>query len=385
VRQVNMQRVLEALRTSGPSSQAALARLTQLSPATVNNIAKALHAEGTVEIQPINGRESLVTLVSNHGAVVSIQVNVASVHGALFDFARGVRHDAAVEFEEGSDEEGGNPALVAEMVRSLAAQSGLAVQDLAGVAVGMQAPIARSSGMVASWARLQLRGWDDVVIGEALEEALGVPVIAENDANLAALAEWTWGVGRGCADFMYITCAVGTGGGIILDGKIYRGGDGMAGEIGHLVLEQNGPVCFCGSRGCLTMYVAERSILRALEASGGAHQSLEEVIDSARQGDAACQRVLHDAGRYLGRALANTAKVLAPSVIAIGGTLGDAGPLLFDSLQSSVEVNSLKAVSPTIRFVPAQIKRHATIYGGVAAVLARVGQGVSAPPEWMTR
>jgi predicted NBD/HSP70 family sugar kinase len=159
----------------------------------------------------------------------------------------------------------------------------------------------------------------------------------------------------------------------------------MAGEIGHMVLEQNGPVCFCGSRGCLTMYVSERSILLALEASGATKRSLQEVIKSARQGDAACQRVIHDAGRYLGRALANAAKLLAPSVIAIGGTLGNAGPLLLDSLRSSVEVNSLTAVSPTVQFRTAQIKKDATLYGGVAAVLARVGQGVSAPPEWMKR
>jgi predicted NBD/HSP70 family sugar kinase/biotin operon repressor len=385
VRRGNTQRVLETLRKAGPSSQASLARTVELSPATVNNIVKALRAEGAVEIQPLNGRESLVALVSGQGAVVSVQVNVGSIRGALFDFGAGVRYDAVVNFEEGSDTEGGSPALVVDMVRSLAEEAGMEVDELAGVAVGMQAPIARPSGTVASWARLQLKSWQDVVIEEALEAEFGVPVIAENDANLAALAEWTWGAGRGYADFLYVACSAGIGGGFVLDGKIYRGGDGMAGEIGHMVLEPNGPVCFCGSRGCLTTFASERSILLALEASGGDQRSLRDVVEAARQGDPACQRVLYETGRHLGRALASAAKLMSPSMIVIGGVLGEAGSLVFKSLLSSVEVNSLRAVSPSVRFRAAEIGGDAALFGGVAAVMERVGQGVSALPSWGKR
>ena len=382
-RQANVRKVLDALRLEGPSSQALLARKTELSPATVNNIVRKLREDGQAEIRPVNGRESLVALVSKQGAVVSVQVNVDSVHGALFDFARSSRFDERVELEEGTDQEGGSPALVEDMVQSLATRAGMAVAELDGVAVAMQGPIGKSTGMVMSWARRQLPNWEGVAIEEALREALGVPVVAENDANLGALAEWTWGAGRGSSEFLYVTCAAGIGGGFVLDGKIYRGGDGMAGEIGHIVIEPNGPVCFCGSRGCLNTFASERSILLALRGYSGSMRSLGEVIEAARHNDPACQRVLFEAGRYLGRALANTAKAMAPSVIAIGGELAEAGPLVFDSMRSSVELNSLLAASPTMRFRQARIGEEAALFGGVAALQQRLGLGASSLPDWM--
>ncbi|MEU4896424.1 ROK family transcriptional regulator [Streptomyces sp. NPDC044780] len=384
-RQGSVRRVLEALRLNGPSSQADLARRTQLSRATVNGIVKTLREEGVAETRPVNGREFLIALVSRQGAVVSVQVNVTSLRVALFDFGGHARHDASVAFEVGTGEEGGHPGLVADMVRSLTARAGLQPDDLAGVAVGMQAPLARATGTVTSWARRQLPAWRDVAVAQTLHEALGVPVWAENDANLAALAEWTWGAGQGAAEFLYVMCSAGVGGGLVIDGRIYRGGDGLAGEIGHMVLEPAGPVCFCGSRGCLTTFVSERSILLALESSGSSHTSLGEVVDSARRGDPACRRVLYEAGRHLGRAFANTAKLMAPSVVAVGGTLGAAGPLVFDSLVSSAEVQSLKVASPAIRFLPAVLGDEATLLGGVAMVLTETGSGASTLPRWTRR
>lgn len=384
VRRANTERVLDALRASGPSSQAALARRTGLSPATINTIVKTLRHQRIATVVPLNKRESLVSLVAAPQAIMSVQVNVTGVHAALFDFGAESRTDHVVPVEVVGSEGGGDPDLVEAAIRDLATRAGVRVSDLAGVAIGMQGPISRSNGAVFSWARLQLPGWRDVPIAEHLSNSLGVPVIADNDANLAALAEWTWGAGRGAEDFLYVICSSGIGGGIIIDGSIYRGGDGMAGEIGHMVLEQDGPVCFCGSRGCLTTFASERSILATLANSGAERATLQDVIESARRGDPASQRVLFEAGRHLGRALANTAKVIAPSVIAIGGALGAAGSLVFDSLRSSVEINSLRAVSPAIRFRAAQIGGDETLLGGLAAVLTATGQGISALPRWST-
>ncbi|WP_067665028.1 ROK family transcriptional regulator [Nocardia miyunensis] len=385
VRRGNVERLLEALRTHGPSSQAALARRTQLSPATVNSIVKDLRAEGTAEIQPVNGRESLVALVAQQGVMVSTQVNTDSITAALFDFRTGSRHDAALTRGTDFDIEGGGPRDVADLIHTLANEAGVQVGDLAGVGVAMQGPISTVTGTAASWARLQLPGWNDTPVAGTLGDLLGVPVVADNDANLAALAEWTWGAGRGCTDFLYVMCSAQIGGGIVLDGKVHRGGDGLAGEIGHIVLDRNGPVCFCGSRGCLTTVASERSILSTLAASGTIKHALPEVIDGAREGDPACQRVLYEAGLALGRALANTAKVIAPSVIAIGGLLGQAGPIMFESVRSSAEISSLLAVSPGIEFRAARIGADAALLGGLASVLTLTAQGISTLPEWTTR
>ncbi|GAA4660584.1 ROK family transcriptional regulator [Amycolatopsis dongchuanensis] len=373
--------MLEALRSDGPSSQAALARRTRLSAATVNNIVKQLRAEGAAEIRPVNGRESVVSLVSSRGAVVSVQVNVASLHAALFDFVHRARYDVMIPF--GAGHEGGSPALVTEVVGSLVAEAGLGMADLSGVAVGMQAPIARPTGVVTSWARLQLPRWKDVVVADHLGAELGVPVVADNDANLAALAEWTWGAGQGTDTFLYVLSSEQVGGGLVLGGRIHRGGDGLAGEIGHAVLEPGGPVCFCGNRGCLTTFVAERPILATLEAAAGARaSSLADVIAAARGGDPACARVLFEAGRHLGRAFANAAKLVAPSVIAVGGLLGEAGELVFDGLNSSVEISNLRTVAPTLSVQLARLGADATLLGGLAAMMDHLGQGLSVLPEW---
>lgn len=381
-RRGNIQLVLDALRQEGPSSQASLARRTRLSPATVNNIVKDLRAQGVAEVQSINGRESLVTLVAGRGSVVVVEVTIPSVRAALFNFDGHVRYDTAVTFAADPGTGGGEPGLAVDMVRSLIAEAGVGLADLTGIAVSMQAPIARATGTVTSWARSQIPRWSDVAIEQFFAEEFAVPVVAENDANLAALAEWTWGAGRGAAEFLYVMCSSGVGGGLIIDGRIYRGGDGLAGEIGHMVVDHNGPVCFCGSRGCLTMFTSERSILLALESSGGNPRSLPDVIESAGRGDPACRLVLFEAGRYLGRALANAAKVMAPSVIAVGGVLAEAGPLVFDSLRTSAEVHSLHVVSPSVEFRSAQFRADASLFGGLAAVLARVGQGASTLPAW---
>lgn len=381
-RRGSIQLVLDALRHEGPSSQASLARRTRLSPATVNNIVKALQAQGIAEIQSVNGRESLVTLVAGRGSVVVVEVTISSVRAALFNFDGHVRYDTSAAFAAEPGAGGGDPAMAMGMVRSLTAEAGVSTADLTGIAVSMQAPIARAAGTITSWARSQIPRWADVPIEELFAKEFAVPVVAENDANLAALAEWTWGAGRGAAEFLYVMCSSGVGGGLIIDGRIYRGGDGLAGEIGHMVVDHNGPVCFCGSRGCLTMFTSERSILVALESSGGAPRSLPGVIESAGRGDPACRLILFEAGRYLGRALANAAKVMAPSVIAVGGVLAEAGPLVFDSLRSSAEVHSLHVVSPSVEFRAAQFGSDASLFGGLAAVLARVGQGASTLPAW---
>lgn len=383
VRGSSAQRVVETLRLDGPSSQAALARSTELSPATVNNIVKTLRADGVVEIEKVNGRESLVTLVSHRGAFVAVEVNVASARAALFDFGGRARHDAVVEFPVATEGEGGDPERVKDLIRSLAERAGFEVARLSGVAIGMQAPIARETGAVTSWARLQFPAWNNLAIEHVFADSLGVPVVAENDANLAALAEWTWGTGRGVAEFLYVMCSSGVGGGFVLGGEIYRGGDGLAGEIGHLVLDQNGPVCFCGSRGCLTTFASERSILSALASSGSPKHSLRAVIEGASRGEPACQRILYEAGRALGRAFANTAKIMAPSMITVGGVLAEAGPLVFEGMRSSVEINSLRAASPSIQFRAAHLKTDATLIGGLAALLTKVGQGASTLPAWI--
>ena len=377
----NTHLIVDELRSFGPLSQAMLARQTGLSPASVNNIIHALRKDNVVSVEAINGREALVRLATTKGAVGSVNVGPEVMIGALVSFDLERRFDVVLRPPAG--QAGTSPEMVLELLETLTRQAGIKVADLAGVAIALQAPIERSSGAVTSWAASRLPSWRDMSLQRHFAEELGVLVIVDNDANLAALAEWSWGSGRGSEDFLYVICSEQIGGGLIINGKIYHGGTGLAGEIGHVVLTETGPLCFCGSRGCLSAYASERAILSKLQVSESAKTSLKDVIASARSGDVACQLVLHEAGRSLGQALANAARLIAPSVISIGGELGEAGAFVYDGLRSVFDAPNMKAITASIRICVGEMPGDATLLGGVAAVLASLNKGLSAWPGWM--
>lgn len=259
----------------------------------------------------------------------------------------------------------------------------MTITDVSGIAISIIAPLDINSETIISWSAGRLPGWRDIKIKSFFENELKIPVVIGNDANHSTMAEWVWGVGRGIDNFVYIACSKQIGGGIIINNHIYKGGNGMAAEFGHLIIDNSGPVCFCGCRGCLNTFISERAIIMNLSKSESYKNSLNEIILAASDGDAACQRVLFEAGRDLGKALANIAKILAPGVIAIGGDLSTAGPLFFDSLMATIEEHNLGAVSTTIDFKLAQLTNQPEILGGIAALLEQNNQGMNHLPDWM--
>lgn len=383
LRNVSVGLVLDLLRNEGPTSQASIARKTGLSPATVNNVIQLLRKEGVADFEWINGREALVTLISTKGVMMSVMVSADFIHGAVFSFEQQERHDL-LAYPDALLDQQNTPESLAAFIEQLAAMANVNVAGLTGVSISIQAPVDKKTGTIAVWSAGRLPGWKDIPIKEKLESLLDVNVHVDNDANLATYAEWTWGAGRGVDCFLYLSCSRQIGSGLIIDGKVHNGSNGMAGELGHLVIDKAGPVCFCGSRGCLTTLVSERAILRILDDTENAKSSLAEVIASANEGDAACQRVLYEAGHNVGQALANTAKIVAPGIVAIGGELGSAWQYIKDSLRVATEENNLDNVSPGIQFVPGVLMKDAVLLGGVASLLSQSGQGISDLPDWMT-
>lgn len=384
LRNVSVGLVLDLLRNDGPTSQASIARKTGLSPATVNNVIQLLRKDGVADFEWINGREALVSLISTKGVMISVMVSLDSIYGAIFSFEQQERHDLLLKTLDLPDQQS-SPDTLANFIKELTSLAGVTVSSLAGISVSFQAPVDSNTGMIAIWSAGHMTGWRDIPLKEKLESLLDTRVQIENDANLATYAEWTWGAGRGADCFLYLSCSRQIGSGLIIDGKLHHGSNGMAGELGHLVIDKSGPVCFCGSRGCLTTLVSERALLGVLSGSENTKSSLAEVIASAQNGDAACQRVLYEAGHHIGQALANTAKIIAPSIIVIGGELGNAWQFIKDSLRVATEENNLNNVSPGIQFVPGLVVKDAVLLGGIASLLSTLGQGISELPGWMTR
>lgn len=198
-------------------------------------------------------------------------------------------------------------------------------------------------------------GWVNVPLEECLSHLLAVPVMVENDANAAAFGETRLGAGKGCHDVIYVTVSTGVGAGLVLNNRVYRGSGGFAGEIGHMVVKPNGPICGCGRFGCLETMASGTAIARmASEAvERGATTllaqtetiSAEHVFKAARQGDKVAQQVLEEAIHYLGIGLVNMINLLNPEIVVIGGGVAEAGDDLFLPLRRIITKHAIPAAA----------------------------------------
>jgi predicted NBD/HSP70 family sugar kinase len=191
-----------------------------------------------------------------------------------------------------------------------------------------------------------LPGWVGVDAREEAAKAFGADVLIENDANLGALAEHRHGHGRGHANVVFVKVSGGVGAGLILDNKLFRGTSGISGEIGHLTLDDQGPLCRCGSRGCLEAYAATGTAMAMMqEQMPGA--DIDDIIEAARHGNVSALRVFEDAGLHLGWGLATVTNLLDPGVILVGGDMSHAGELLLESARLGLRRHVLAGTSTT--------------------------------------
>lgn len=214
--------------------------------------------------------------------------------------------------------------VLRELIADAVADSGLGLGDVVSAGIAVPRMIDPRTGqfthpVLPPWA-------DDDNPAEALGKHLGLHVAIDNDANLGAMAEQTYGLDEPVETVVYIKASTGVGAGIMIGDKPLRGEQGMAGEIGHLTIDRGGDVCLCGGRGCLDTIVGAEALLRQVRQAGrgSGHEqpgSLKELIDAAHGGNAACLRVLNDAGRTLGLALAQLCNLINPRLVIIGGEL----------------------------------------------------------------
>lgn len=272
------------------------------------------------------------------------------------------------------------PEAVAQVITNLVRQLGPLPPGRVGVAV--PGPLNVREGTV--YEPPNLRGWKNVPVQRILEERLGRPVVLENDANAAALGEWWQGAGVSSRHLVYITVSTGVGGGLVLDGKLYRGASGMAGEIGHMVVDPDGPVCSCGRPGHLEGIASGPAIARWTEErlregrdsvlAGREALSSREVAEAAERGDGLAREAFRRAGRSLGLVVAGLLNLLNPEVVVIGGGVARAGRWLFDPLLEAVRQATLTQPWQVARIVPAALGDHAGLVG--AAYLAMKGGGI---------
>ncbi len=251
------------------------------------------------------------------------------------------------------------------------------------LAVGFAAPGPLDPRTGVIFTPPNLPGWQDVPLKALLEEQLNLPVYLGNDANLAALGEHHFGAGRGMDNLIYMTVSTGVGGGIIADGRLLLGQDGLAGEVGHMSVAE-GPRCKCGNYGCLEMLASGLAIARIAgeRMEAGEKSSIptfargritaEAVEAAARAGDALARSVLHGAATHLGVGIVNLVHLFNPQAIIIGGGVSQAGEQIFGPVRRIVAERAMPNFRK-VQIIPAALGDDVGLYGAVALVVAEIG------------
>ena len=258
------------------------------------------------------------------------------------------------------------------------------VQAISMVAPG---PLDPFNGVVIGAPNLP--GWDHVHVRDVLTARFGLPIFVGNDANLAALGESRYGAGRGFDDLIYLTISTGIGGGIIIGGRLFVGAKGLAGEIGHVVVQPGGPLCGCGNRGCLEAVASGTAIGRQAQTLAGAGRapailaaaggdvtqvSAESAGKAAAQGDKVARKLLSQAGRYIGIGIANLMHLFNPQRFVLGGGVSQTGELLFKPIRRTVRRWALiPQYYEGVDIVPAALGDDAGLLGALALALDEIG------------
>jgi predicted NBD/HSP70 family sugar kinase len=373
LRERNRERVVGVLRTLGATSQADIARATGLSRTTVSTLVASLKDSGLVfEIDPKasdarGGRPGIqLVLRESSRTVVGIDFGHSHVRVAVADLAHNVLAERMCELDVNHRAFDALDAS-ARMVDEVLAESGLSRNVVICAGIGIPGPVDRARGTVGS--ATILPGWLGLRIASEMEQRLGVPVEIENDANCGALAELTWGAGRDCTNFAYIKAATGIGAGLVVDGRLLRGASGTAGEIGHTTLDESGPLCYCGNRGCLETVASAQAILQLVGNGHPETLTLGRVIELAGQGDVRCRRAISDAGREIGVAVAGLCNLINPERVIVGGLLSRAGDLLLQPIRDSIRRHAVLAAAERVDVVPAVFVERAELLGSLALAL----------------
>ena len=369
----NRQRVMEIVRMQGRVSQADIARATGLSRTTVSTLVAELKESGLVvdlestPRQVRGGRPGVELALRDPSQVVAgFDFGHSHVAVAMADLGHTVLAESRFELDVNRN---AMEALdrAARMFQEVLTRTGVDRKNVLGAGIGIPGPVDRAHGTAGS--ATILPDWVGLRIALEMELRLGIPVQIENDANLGALAELTWGAGRDCSNFAYVKAATGIGAGIVIDGRLLRGATGTAGEIGHTTLDEAGPLCYCGNRGCLETVASGPAIVELVGPMNGELLSLSQIVELAAAGDVRCRRAVADAGREIGVAVAGLCNLINPERVIIGGLLSRGGEVLLRPLRESIRRHAVQAAAETVDVRTAVFVERAELLGSVALAL----------------
>jgi glucokinase-like ROK family protein len=384
VKNFNKHAALDLIRFSaGGLSRADLAEKMGLTRAAVSLIVTDLLDSGVIqeaEIRSVPSGRPPVMLEINPklGLVGAIDMGASHMSIAVADFTARILQ----EFEIPLEIKNGPKVCLAEanqQLLKLLESQGLSISSISAVGVGVPGPVITEAGMVL--APPIMPGWDRYPIRSTLEKMWGCPVTLNNDAELGALGEWAYGAGRGEKNIAYIKVGTGIGAGLILNQQIYGGTTGAAGEIGHLTIDENGPLCNCGNHGCLEAFASGYAIAqqgqlliqsgkRTLLSDLAAEKiTAHEVAEAARRGDLHAQEILRRSGTFIGIAIAGLINLFNPSIVIIGGGVAQVGDLLTAPIRQAVRERAMRASEQSMRITTAMLGRRSLLIGATVQAI----------------
>lgn len=361
-------------------SRAEIARRTDLARSTVSEIVVELLRTGLVsEVgtgESRGGRRPIVLQFQDDACgILGVDMGAAHVAVALTDLRGYVLAWEEQRHPVRADPDGAR-ALIRQLCEKCIATWRRSTRRLVGIGIAVPSPVdPRHPDRLSE---LVLPDWHGRHGFEALGERFGIPVLVDNDANLGALAERWWGAGRGVDNFTYIKVATGVGSGHVIDGNIYRGATGVAGEIGHLAIDPHGEPCMCGLRGCLGTLVGQAALIsraKALlteyprSALAGGVISVAAIEDAALAGDPLAVRIVREAAEYLGIAVAGMLNLMNPALVILGGDLAPLGELLLEPLRETVRRRTLVSSIEAAEVMTSALGPQAVAVGAATLVL----------------
>ncbi len=342
MREINRSVILNLIKTNGPISRADIANRIGLSPATVTSITGILIDEDLI-FEKETGDSSggrppiLLDLNPRGGFVIGIKLMEMQAVAALTDL------NATVLQKIKSDIKSKEPREVVEclvqLVHDLIRDGGIPQERLLGVGIGLAGVVDSTRGILR---KSPFLGWKDVPLRQLMQERLNVPIFLDNDVNTLTLGEKWLDDGVHVDDFIVVTVGRGIGMGIVLNGQIFRGSAGGAGEFGHLVINPEGPLCDCGNRGCLESYLGEGALLKQAQKELGSDiRTIEDLIRAAEMGDERAVNILKSSGYLLGQQLANLINLFNPRLIIISGEGVRMGDVFFDGMRHAIEEHAV--------------------------------------------
>ncbi len=258
---------------------------------------------------------------------------------------------------------------VLEMVAGLLSRRKISAGSISAAGIGVPGPVDFDRQVVHFLPNIP--GWRNVPLSSVFTSACGIPCVVDNDAKMMALAEYTLGAAKGSRNAVCLTLGTGVGAGLIIEGKLYRGADNAAGEIGHLPLNENGPACPCGGKACLERYAGNGALLKEARAALGASITLEKASALAAGGNRKALRFWRTASTHIGIALAGLSNVLNPDVIVVGGGVSSAGRPLFDGLKENLLRRAMPVQGRRVKVVRAALGSDAGLIGAALAAAGR--------------